>query len=88
MEKKTYNLFKIDELRLLKVGDKVKTSCKGEYGTENDLDVTVALIDSECVYFDNGYDFPINPNFLCISELDPVWAIQDTGYYVFKVYKP
>lgn len=83
-------LYKIEELKELNVGDLVTTFL--HYYDDEPLtmyDVPVVLKDNDCIYFDNGTDFPINEQspFFLSCEIETEFAIQDTGDYMFKVFK-
>lgn len=77
-------LFTREELKSLRVGDKVFTYFKDNTYRAIKGETTVSSIDELGIYFANGYDFPFTDE---IEELDPLLAIQDTGDYVFKVFK-
>ncbi len=78
-------LFTIEELKSLKVGDKVFTYFKDDTYPAGKGEATVNLINEDRIRFDDGYDFPFKDE---MGETDPLLAIQDTGDYVFKVFKP
>lgn len=77
-------LFTREELKLLKVGDKVFTYYKDDTYPAVKGEAIVNAIDELGICFDDGYDFPFVDE---MEELDPLLAIQDTGDYVFKVFK-
>lgn len=83
MKKK--KLFTREELKSLKIGDKVFTYYKSYEYPASKGEAKVLIVDESGIYFDDGYDFPFVDE---LSELDPILAIQDTGDYVFKVFKP
>ena len=75
-------LYTIEELKQLKKDDVVITEFKDDEDYSKD-EAKVVMIDSDYIYFDNGYDFP----FYETCEVETEFAVQDSGDYVFKVFK-
>lgn len=75
-------LYTVEELKSLKVGDRVITEFKDDEDYFKE-EAEVIMIDSDYIYFDDGYDFP----FYQTCEVETEFAIQDSGDYVFKVFK-
>ncbi len=75
-------LYTIQELKNLKVGDKVITSYKDEDDSYKE-ESSVIEVTNDCIYFDNGYDFP----FYNTPDVTSTSAIEDTGDFIFKVFK-
>ncbi len=80
-------LYTVKELKELKVGDIVVTEFKNDETYSKD-DTKVSLIDDNYIYFDDGYDFPINQDDdLFKLEVETEFAVQDSGDFTFKVFK-
>lgn len=83
---KNRELYTIKELKSLKKGDKVFV----HYKDDDDViksEAAVRLIrfdgNNPGIYFNNGYDFRFESFVVEESE-----AVQDTGNYIIKIYKP
>lgn len=76
-------LYTLEELVNLPIGTKLLISYDESDGYVEFLDTKIESKDNDYIYFDNGYDFPINDKLKVRTE----FAVQDTGDYIFKVYK-
>mgnify|MGYP003629778490 CR=1 FL=1 len=76
-------LYKVEELKDLEFGDKVFIEFNHDEDGEVKMETEVVAIDSDNVFFDYGYCFPIQYG----VGVETVYAVQDTGDYVFKVFK-
>lgn len=74
-------IYLIEDLKVLKPGDKVVTYFDN-HNDEMDISETrVVDVNPENIYFDNGFDFPFHQD----HSVQTDEAIQDSGDYIFKV---
>lgn len=77
-------LYKVDELKTLKEGDTVIVEFDHDEDGYFKDKVTVVSLDQNGIYFDCGMDFPFDSN---CGDVETEYAVQDSGDYVFKVFK-
>ena len=83
-EKKMRELYTLEELKSLNVGDEVYIEYKHyEHGNVKHK-TKVESIDETEVFFEDGYDFPFDSE---NGSVETEFAVQDDGDYTFKVFK-
>lgn len=80
---KSKELYLVDELKSLKVGDRVVIEFrKGEFYLMDD-DAEVVMINNDSIYFGGGLHFPLYPTF----EVETKYAVIDIDEHMLKIFK-